>query len=201
MLDLAERLYGERGFDAVSLREISSGSGSGNNTAVQYHFGDAAGLICAILSRRMPLVDEERGRLFSAMMCSGQTPNVRALMNTLFMPLINHLDQHGKRVHARFILALLSSPKAHLWGKLFQDLQPFAFKTLDLLVEATGVPQSLLIERQRLVAIMVLTSVFNRLPQLSSDHWDAALIDNALAMASAAIMAPVEGDAVRNLPS
>jgi AcrR family transcriptional regulator len=201
MMDLAERLYGERGLDAVSLREISSGAGSGNNTAVQYHFGDATGLIRAILDRRMPAVDEARSVLFGDMTSNGQALEVRALMNTLFMPLINHVDQHGERAHARFVLALLNSSKAHLWGNMFQDLQPFAFKTLDCLVEATGVPQPLLIERQRLVAIMVLTSVFNRLPQLSSDLWDAALIDNALAMASAAITAPVEGDAIRNLPS
>jgi AcrR family transcriptional regulator len=196
MLDLAESLYGERGLDAVSLREISSGAGSGNNTAVQYHFKDATGLIRAILNRRLPAVDESRGRLYSKMMADGEVPTVRALMDTLFLPLINHVDRHGNRVHARFILALLNSHKAYLWGRTFEDLQPFAFKALDQLVEVTSVPQPLLIERQRLVAVMILTSVFNRLPQLSSDVWDAALIDNALAMASAAITAPVGGDAI-----
>jgi len=47
-------LFGERGSDGVSLRQISSAAGTANNYAVQYHFGDLLRLIRAITKKRMP---------------------------------------------------------------------------------------------------------------------------------------------------
>ena len=47
----AEELYGGQGIDAVSLREIQRASGVKNATALQYHFGDRAGLLTAVLEK------------------------------------------------------------------------------------------------------------------------------------------------------
>lgn len=190
MRDLAERLFSERGLDAVSLREISAGAGSGNSTAVQYHFGDAAGLIRAILEARMPAIDRERTQILAELENARMTNDIPSLMRAMFVPLINQRDEHGERRHAKFVLALLNSKQAHVWGATFHELQPSANKTLTLLMAATDGGLALTLERLRLIAIMVLTSVFNRLPQLSREEWDDALIANALAMASSAISAP-----------
>ena len=35
----AEGLFAERGIEGVSLRQIGTAAGNGNNSAVQYHFG------------------------------------------------------------------------------------------------------------------------------------------------------------------
>ncbi|TVV75953.1 TetR/AcrR family transcriptional regulator [Sphingomonas solaris] len=198
MIDLAEQLFGERGIDAVPLQQISLRAGSRNRTAIQYHFGDADGLIREILQRRMPIIDRVRGRLLDTI-GSGKEFSASALMHVLYVPMIDFLDKQGVRTHARFMLALLNSSRAYLSHDLFQNLQPNAFKAITLLVEATGIPEPLLLERQRLVAIMVLTSVFNRLPHLSSTEWDSALIENALAMATAAIGAPTDPDVITKL--
>ena len=51
ILDVAERLFAERGFDATSLRNITTDAAV-NLAAVNYHFGSKDELILAALKRR-----------------------------------------------------------------------------------------------------------------------------------------------------
>lgn len=62
----AERLFAERGVDGVSLREINTNAGQKNTSALQYHFGDRAGLLRAVLARHQPGIEEHRHRLLDA---------------------------------------------------------------------------------------------------------------------------------------
>jgi AcrR family transcriptional regulator len=64
IIDTAERLLAERGVDGVSLREINVAAGQRNSSALQYHFGDRAGLLRAIADRHLPIVDARRQELF-----------------------------------------------------------------------------------------------------------------------------------------
>ena len=48
LLDAAEALFAERGFEAVSLRDITLEAGA-NVAAVNYHFGGKENLIGAVL--------------------------------------------------------------------------------------------------------------------------------------------------------
>ncbi|MFA1551275.1 TetR/AcrR family transcriptional regulator [Actinomadura chokoriensis] len=66
LLDAAEALYAARGVDAVSLREILQEAGARNATAVQYHFGDRAGVLRAIFARHAPDVEARRHALLDA---------------------------------------------------------------------------------------------------------------------------------------
>jgi AcrR family transcriptional regulator len=52
ILDAAERLFAQRGFDAASLRAITSAAGV-NLAAVNYHFGSKDELIRAVFARRL----------------------------------------------------------------------------------------------------------------------------------------------------
>lgn len=64
----AERLIADHGLNGVSLRQIGAASGSGNNSAVQYHFGTKDQLVSAVFAYRLPrlrarrdfLLDERR---------------------------------------------------------------------------------------------------------------------------------------------
>lgn len=55
----AERLFAERGFEAVSVRDITQRSKS-NVAAVNYHFGTREGLVTSVLERFMAPVNAER---------------------------------------------------------------------------------------------------------------------------------------------
>jgi len=192
LIDTAERLIGEHGLEAVSLRQISRAAGQGNNYAVQYHFGDQAGLIRAIQDRRMPEVERRRSALLAEVRAAGRQRDTRALTEVLYLPLLDLRDANGERRFARFVLAMLSLPDVERFGDGLVESMPSAMEALEMLrLQHPGMPMELILERQRLLAIMVLTSVFNRRPPFDLAENDAAAIDNALAMASAALAAPV----------
>jgi AcrR family transcriptional regulator len=198
-MEAAEALYGRHGLEGVSLRQISLSAGTGNNYAVQYHFGDVAGLVRAILTKRIPETEMRMARLLAKTKAEGRLADTRALVELLFRPLFEHVDSHGDRAHARFVLALLSSPSGAEYFTGLLNLMPIADHVFDLLNAANpDIPPRFLRERQRLITIMVLTSVFNRHTPYDGEEFDAALIDNALDMASAALTAPI-ADGVRGM--
>lgn len=59
LLEAAEGLFAERGFDAVSVRDITK-LAEANVAAVNYHFGDRENLILLVISRAVDPVTEER---------------------------------------------------------------------------------------------------------------------------------------------
>jgi AcrR family transcriptional regulator len=61
----AERLFAEHGIEGVSLRQIGTEAGNGNNSAVQYHFGTKEKLVHAVFEYRLPRLRERRDLLLS----------------------------------------------------------------------------------------------------------------------------------------
>lgn len=189
ILTLAQSLFAERGIDAVSMRQISAGAGSGNPNVVQYHFGNVEGLISAILKKEVPAIELAQAEALGHYLADG-VPSLAELMRLAILPILEHLDENGDRTFARFYLALLYSRKYPVWELQLPNLQPTSLCVTDLIVEATGLPKTLVLERQRLTAILALNSVFNRLPAFAEPVHDQILISDAIAMAAAAIVAP-----------
>ena len=61
----AERLIADHGVDGVSMRQIGAAVGSGNNSAVLYHFGSKEKLVEAIFEYRLPRLRERRAELIA----------------------------------------------------------------------------------------------------------------------------------------
>src|SRR6478736_9839979 len=59
ILDAAETLFMEHGFEATSLRAITTAAGV-NLAAVNYHFGSKEELFQAVLTRRLDPMNQER---------------------------------------------------------------------------------------------------------------------------------------------
>ncbi|WP_328483566.1 TetR/AcrR family transcriptional regulator [Streptomyces sp. NBC_00377] len=60
LIRAAERLFAAKGVDGASLNEIKRAAGQRNAMALQYHFGDRAGLLRAVLDKHLPAVDARR---------------------------------------------------------------------------------------------------------------------------------------------
>ncbi len=81
MLDVAERLFAEKGVEHVSLREIITASGQRNLSAARYHFGSREQLIGLLLARRLWFINEDRHVRFDALEAAGRERDVFALMH------------------------------------------------------------------------------------------------------------------------
>ena len=64
LLDAAERLFAERGFEATSLRDITA-KAKANLAAVNYHFGSKEALVRAVFERRLGKVNRRRLELLN----------------------------------------------------------------------------------------------------------------------------------------
>lgn len=191
IVEAAEALIGRHGLDGVSLRQIRAAAGSSNNNAVQYHFGDLAGVVRAILTRRMAEVDRVQRALLDQLVAHGLQGDVRALLDVFLRPLLQPRDAEGDRVYARFTFALLNSTDGPRFHRELFDLAPAAGRLQDLLRQALPhLPPGVILERLRLTALMVLASAFNRVAAPADAAGDAALIDDALDVAAAGLAAP-----------
>lgn len=91
ILRAAEKLFAERGVDAVSLREVSAAAGQANNSAVAYHFGDREGLIDAILERHSTPIQMRYDAQLELMERQGGI-SLRTLVEILVLPIVAKLD-------------------------------------------------------------------------------------------------------------
>lgn len=106
----AERLFAERGFNGVSLREIAAQAGQRNVGSVQYHFKNKAGLIAAIFERRMQAIEAQRQAMFAAIDTNATiAAQMRALVAAVVAPLAHEIIEHGTSSrYVRFLALYLS---------------------------------------------------------------------------------------------
>jgi len=86
LLDAAEVLFIERGYNEMSLRQITARADA-NLAAVNYHYGSKEALIHDMLSRRLARLNQERLELLDA--CQRQSPqplSCQILLTILFAP-------------------------------------------------------------------------------------------------------------------
>lgn len=91
LIRAAEKLFAERGFDAVSLREVSVAAGQANNSAVSYHFGNREGLIDAILERHSTPIQDRYVAQLDALELHGAL-SLRTAVEIMVLPIIAKLD-------------------------------------------------------------------------------------------------------------
>jgi AcrR family transcriptional regulator len=84
ILDAAEKLFGQNGFDATSLRDITT-SAQVNLAAVNYHFQSKESLMDAVIERRFDPVNRRRLEMLEA---AGPTPTVEQVVEAFLAPLL-----------------------------------------------------------------------------------------------------------------
>lgn len=84
ILDAAERLFGEGGFDATSLRDITA-KAQVNLAAVNYHFQSKDSLIDALIERRIQPINRRRLEMLEA---AGRSPSVEQIVEAFLSPVL-----------------------------------------------------------------------------------------------------------------
>ncbi len=83
ILDAAEKLFGEQGFDGTSLRDITA-QAEVNLAAVNYHFQSKESLIDAVIARRIEPVNRRRLEMLDA---AGPNPTIEQIVEAFVAPL------------------------------------------------------------------------------------------------------------------
>lgn len=114
ILDAAERLFAERGFEGTSIRAVTAEAGA-NLAAVGYHFGSKEALFGAVLRRfRGPVNDEQLRRLEELEAGEGEAgggaSSVEGLVGAYVSPLVDLLgrDEERGQIIARLVARILS---------------------------------------------------------------------------------------------
>lgn len=108
MLDVAERLLGTQGVDAMSMRDVATQSGQKNASAVQYHFGGRDRLLVEVFRRRMALIAKDRRAILDELDAAGRGEDVRALVEAAILPFAASVGRSPDGVnYAEFIVRLL----------------------------------------------------------------------------------------------
>jgi AcrR family transcriptional regulator len=109
LISAAERLFAQRGSDAVSLREINAAAGSTNASAIQYHFGGRGGLMMAVLDKHEVTIERRRHKMLDAYEAD-EDAQLRALAAALVEPLAAELTTDGGPGYLQLIADLYNQP-------------------------------------------------------------------------------------------
>ncbi|WP_235714734.1 TetR/AcrR family transcriptional regulator [Aequoribacter fuscus] len=127
ILDAAEALFAERGFDGVTLRQIASSAGV-DVALANYHFGKKLELFNAVFERRAALLNQSRLDALRKVQAeqADSGPSVEQIIEAFLRPL--ELTQETADPGWRHYLALIAYVNnSTYWGKrmmskLFDDL-------------------------------------------------------------------------------
>ncbi|HVV02272.1 MAG TPA: TetR/AcrR family transcriptional regulator, partial [Verrucomicrobiae bacterium] len=126
ILDVAEELFAEQGFNRVSIRDITKRAGV-NLAAINYHFGSKEDLIAAIFERHVVPVNEARlAALTNVERSAKKNPKLEDILEAFIRPTIQCSFACGKS-HAnfsKFFGRCLSEPGNEIEPLLKRQFEP-----------------------------------------------------------------------------
>ena len=104
ILKTAEHMFGERGYDGVSLREITTAAGV-DLALINYHFETKENLFAQVLARRSDIVARDRFSRLAAARAMGEPLTLDAILAAFFDPIFERLatPSKGWRAYGRLI--------------------------------------------------------------------------------------------------
>jgi AcrR family transcriptional regulator len=198
LLDAAERLFGEQGFESTSLRQITTEAGA-NLAAVNYHFGSKEDLIVAVMARRVEPLNRERLRLLDRLEAGETPPTVEQVLETFLAPPLRMKYAAGEAGTAFMRLTghAMFQSNERIRHQLMDQFQEVARRYLDALTRAAPhapVEETiwrLLFSVGAMVHALVMSedARVHTWKQIDPDDVDA-LIDRMVRFLSAGFMAP-----------
>lgn len=126
ILDAAERLFARDGFEATSLRAITTEAGV-NLASVNYHFQSKDALVQAVIGRRLGPVNTQRLTLleqYEAEAAGAPVP-LENILDAFYRPLVELIGSHAHEV-VPLIGRLYTEPgdfAVRLYQQQFQEMQ------------------------------------------------------------------------------
>ena len=117
ILEAAERLYADRGFSDVTLRDIVAAAGV-NLAAVNYHFGSKDELIAELFVSRSIATNRERlNELKAAEAAGGGRANIDAILRALVGPMVRGClgPESERSTAARFMIRASIELRLSTW--------------------------------------------------------------------------------------
>jgi AcrR family transcriptional regulator len=196
ILDAAELLYGDRGVDGVSLREIRLAAGQRNSSALQYHFGDASGLLRALAERHMPRIGELHDRLEAELVPDATSAGPDVLLELMIRPWADYIS-HGPQARAWIRIAAETSARPErVWHEYVDHAPRGIVETgASLLSQLEGsLGPRLALDRMTRVNLAALHLCADRARQaggselvlLAHEDW----VDDLVVSSAAALLAP-----------
>lgn len=136
LLDAAEQLFSERGFDGVSMRDIASASRV-TLALANYHFGTKDGLFRAVIERRVPEVSSKRRAALGKVPpeATGREA-ISAVLDALARPWVEMRGQPGGMAYTRLIAREAGDPVEASRGIVATHLDPIAREFIAAMVRA-----------------------------------------------------------------
>ncbi|MCB0987466.1 MAG: helix-turn-helix transcriptional regulator [Microthrixaceae bacterium] len=151
ILTAAERMIAERGVD-VPLREIGAAADQRNNSAVQYHFKTRAGLVEAVLDRRVAQHEAARIRMLADHEASGRGDDIRSMVEIIALPVLDSATDPDAGAYARFFQRIVNHPVIADRDPLRYDRSPTA-RILVIRLERLLAEHGVVDPRRRLFAM------------------------------------------------
>jgi AcrR family transcriptional regulator len=119
ILKTAERLFAERGFNGVSVRDLA-GAANVNVASIGYHFRNKEGLLAEVYRRHCEPMIEERLRGLEAAAPLAGAARVAAIIEAFVRPALSQVDVEEGETFIR-LRAVLSGENSELLEKLVAD--------------------------------------------------------------------------------
>lgn len=112
LLDAAEKLFAEKGFEGTSTRDIAALSGD-TIGSVSYHFGSKDELHVAVIRRRHAEIHQDRNLMLEHRIESDETPALEEVVAYLIIPYLQRAmkGEPGWRNYLRMMSRIIYSPK------------------------------------------------------------------------------------------
>lgn len=194
LLDAAERVFAERGYDGASMRSITQTAGS-SVSAANYHFGGKEALWSAVLRRRLAPMNEAR---LAALAGLGPRPAPAEVFEAYFRAPIERRSRVGTASHSSFqrhVMARLyteAPERAHaLKVELFGEVSARFHEALARAFPAAGEATLLHIEQLAVAALVHVLS--GELGAAGKDDGTLLSVLVAHASAGAAALTDLQG--------